>query len=268
MSDVVITDADPKPSKEPRIFFSVLVCAWNCAEYIDECLDSLLAQTFPSWECLVLDDASTDGTLDRIKAKVGDDPRFRIYANDVRATALPNLMFLIREAKGDYIALLDGDDYLTQPEALDIVFAVYNDAPNVWVTSGSYVRVPDNVRGHVRPMREGETWWTTWLFGHLLTWRRQLSLDSFEQEPESYIDIETGQPYRAAYDIPLTFAAVARAEQAGKRVAHINHILYAYRRHPLNEDVADAAAYQGRCAMKVSIFWGNKIVQWEAMASQ
>lgn len=46
-SDIILTDVEPK---EPRTFFSILTPAWNAGEFINECLDSLLTQTFPSWE--------------------------------------------------------------------------------------------------------------------------------------------------------------------------------------------------------------------------
>lgn len=265
--DIILTDADPVPLPAQRTFFSVLICCWQASAFIDECLDSLLSQTFPSWEALVLDDASTDDTLTRIKAKVGQDPRFRIYQNDTRRTALLNLIHLIQEAKGDYVAILDGDDLFSCPEALDMIFAVYNDAPSVMATSGSYMRIPDGGRGHCRAPDPLEPWWLCWCFGHTLTWRRDLSIASFKEEPRAYLDPETGHPYRSTYDLALYFPVVARAEALGGRVAHIETINYKYRRHENCDDMTNLGL-QSSCAQKISFYWAMQMNERERQAAR
>ena len=68
MGEIVITDSEPI---KVRIFFSVLVTLFNCSRWIGECLDSMLAQKFPSWNAIVIDDASTDGSWNIIQSKVG-----------------------------------------------------------------------------------------------------------------------------------------------------------------------------------------------------
>ncbi len=214
-------EPEPKQDSAPRLFFSILVCGRNVGSFVEPCLRSVLAQTFPSWECLVLDDASTDNTYEEIKRVVAADLRFRLFRTTERQTALPNLMRLIREAKGDYVFILDLDDWLKHEHVLDIVFRVYEDASTVIATSGSYERFPDGGRGHCQPVPAGADWFSGWYFGHPLTWERRLSLESFAEEPEAYLDINTGKPYDITYDLALFFPVAARAEWEGKSIAHI-----------------------------------------------
>lgn len=95
----------PGPSSaEP--FFSVIVLNWNGRQLLEECVESILAQTFDDFETIVVDNGSTDGSARMLAER---------YAN-VRTVILPaNLGFAggnnagIREAKGKYIILLNND---------------------------------------------------------------------------------------------------------------------------------------------------------------
>lgn len=244
---------------EPRTFFTVLIPLRNCEPWVGECLDSLLAQQFPSWNAIVCDDASDDGSWAVIDAKVGRDPRFRFVRNRERRTALPNLMDMVRMATGDHILILDGDDALLRHDALDIIFAVYNDSPDVIATSGQYIRWPDGGLGHCRPSQPpGVSWFEGWQYGHTLTFRRDVCVEQMDRYPQAYIDIDTGKPFASTYDLALFYPIVAWAEWHGKRVAHINIPTYLYRRWRGNDD----ADTQGRhlqllCDRKIKLIWMN-----------
>lgn len=253
----------------PRLFFSIIIPTRNAARFTEECLKSVLCQTFPSWECLFTDDASDDNTFDVAHRLVGSDPRFRLFHTSERQTALPNLMQMIRDAKGDHILILDGDDWLVHEHVLDVIYRVYEDAPSVVATSGSYaIFWPDTQslvsakRGHAREVHPDEEWFQTWPFGHPLTFRRDISIASMNEEPEAYIDVTTGKPYASTYDLALFYPISARAEWSGRRIAHIPEILYAYRRHGDNDDVADPQL-QALCARRIQLHWMNRMYQRE-----
>ncbi|HPT97702.1 MAG TPA: glycosyltransferase family A protein, partial [Armatimonadota bacterium] len=57
-------------------YFSIIIPAYNRARFLPECLDSVLAQTFTDWECIVVDDGSTDGTRELVAEYVRRDSRF------------------------------------------------------------------------------------------------------------------------------------------------------------------------------------------------
>jgi GT2 family glycosyltransferase len=87
---------------------SVIVPAYNVADYVAEALDSLLAQTMPAFEVIIIDDGSTDDTADRI-APYLVDPRFRlIRQSNGGLSAARNRG--IADARAPYIAMLDSDD--------------------------------------------------------------------------------------------------------------------------------------------------------------
>ena len=88
---------------------TVVTPAYNVAKYVGETVDSVLRQTFRDFEYLVVDDGSVDNSVDVVKAHVGDDPRFRLVAGEHRGLSAARNAG-IREAKGEYIAFLDGDD--------------------------------------------------------------------------------------------------------------------------------------------------------------
>lgn len=92
-------------------FFSIIVPVYNVAPYLRECLDSVLAQTFADWECLCVDDGSTDDSGAILDEYALRDPRFRIFhqanagVSSARNLALDNVC-------GRYFGFLDPDDIL------------------------------------------------------------------------------------------------------------------------------------------------------------
>lgn len=96
----------------PKI--SVIVPAFNVARYVGECLASVCAQTLADWECIVVDDGSTDGTAERIRENA--DPRIRLIRQANHGVSAARNAGLAG-ARGVYLLFLDGDDRL-HPDAL------------------------------------------------------------------------------------------------------------------------------------------------------
>lgn len=97
--------------------FSVIISAYNIENYIKRAIDSVLEQTFTDYELIVVNDASKDSTLEKIKEY--DDPRITIIENknNVGLGAVRNKGIAI--AQGEYIVHLDGDDSLYEPTTLE-----------------------------------------------------------------------------------------------------------------------------------------------------
>lgn len=102
-----------------NIKVSVIVATYNYGHFIDETLRSVQAQTFSDWECLVIDDASTDDTAAVVLKFVDMDPRFRYirFEKNQGVSMARNRGFA--EAKGEYIQLLDADDVIA-PQKLEV----------------------------------------------------------------------------------------------------------------------------------------------------
>lgn len=103
---------------ENKPVVSVLLITYNQAPFIAQALESILCQetSFPI-EVLIGDDCSTDGTSD-ILAQFKDDHRLRFVPRPHNLGATRNLYDLQMQAKGTYLAYLEGDDYWTDPYKL------------------------------------------------------------------------------------------------------------------------------------------------------
>lgn len=99
--------------KTPLI--SVVVAAYNTGKYIEECLNSIISQTFQDWECIIIDDASSDNTLSVIKEFAGKDQRFRYDVLPVNSgSAKVPRDKAVADAKADWILQVDSDDFIDQ----------------------------------------------------------------------------------------------------------------------------------------------------------
>lgn len=105
-----------KQHKGPRT--SIIVTNYNLHAYLKDCLDSVLSQTDKDWECIVVDDGSTDKTGIQIADSFHKkDERFIVWPMERNSYLSEARNIGIREAKGKYILPLDADDML-DPEAV------------------------------------------------------------------------------------------------------------------------------------------------------
>lgn len=120
-------DRDVEP-----VLVSVVIPAYNRAAVIGDALESVKAQTHRRWEVIVVDDGSTDGTVERIEAVARADRRIRLLRHERNRGAQAARNTGVRAATGDWIAFLDSDDrYLphslearleaARPEAVEVV---------------------------------------------------------------------------------------------------------------------------------------------------
>lgn len=89
---------------------SVIMPTYNAAPYIWEAIESVMAQTYPKWELLITDDASTDNTLNIISTYQKKDPRISVSALQSNQGSANARNVALSKAKGRYIAFLDSDD--------------------------------------------------------------------------------------------------------------------------------------------------------------
>lgn len=106
---------------------SVIMPSYNTAKYIAESIESIMNQTYPYWELIIVDDCSTDNT-DSVVENYLSDTRIRYLKNKKNSGAAISRNYALREAKGKWIAFLDSDD-VWLPEKLEtqIAFMLEND---------------------------------------------------------------------------------------------------------------------------------------------
>ncbi len=91
---------------------SIIVPCYNYAQYLGEALDSVIAQTHPNWECIIINDESTDNTEEVAQKYCKQDKRFNYLSKkNGGPSAARNLG--IKNSKGKYILPLDPDDRIT-----------------------------------------------------------------------------------------------------------------------------------------------------------
>lgn len=107
--------------------FSILIANYNNGRYLQEAIDSVLAQTYANWEVILVDDHSTDNSSE-IYEKYKDDSRFHIYYNDENRGCGYTKRRCVELSNGELLGFLDSDDKL-DPGALDMVVQEYLKKP-------------------------------------------------------------------------------------------------------------------------------------------
>lgn len=123
---------------EPLI--SIGIPCYNAERYVDYAIRSIIAQSYTNWELLIIDDGSTDGTLNKLKSY--QDSRIKIFLDGENKGISYRLNQLIDYAKGEYFARMDADDIMF-PERLSKQLELLQADPKIDVV-GSTAIVIDN----------------------------------------------------------------------------------------------------------------------------
>lgn len=202
---------------------SVIIPSFNHARYIRECVESVLSQSYPEIEIVIIDDGSTDETID-ILEEYGDRIRLirQIRGRQARARNIG-----LKESSGEWIAFLDSDDRYLPSRIEDSVAAVLND-PTIDLVWGDFRII--NANGRVIQ----EIRWAP-------------------SQPDFRLELISGNPICNAsvtvkrealcelkgFDerVPRACDGLAwyRLAARGKRFAHVPRILLDYRIHNKND---------------------------------
>jgi len=110
-------------------FFSVIVPVYNVEKYVADCVRSILSQTLPDFELIIINDGSTDKSIEVIRAAVNNDPRVLIITQSnkglsaARNTGMAN-------ARGQFVFFLDSDDYIAT-DSLAVLYSVIEKNDNI-----------------------------------------------------------------------------------------------------------------------------------------
>lgn len=142
-----ISSADAKP----RV--SVVMPVHNALPHLDEAVESILGQTYTDFEFVILDDASTDGSRERLHHWAQQDSRIRLL--EVASNLGPALSSerVARAAAGSIVARMDADD-ISYPQRLSEQLDLLDSHPEVGVVGGLY----DIIDAQGRVLRTAEPW--------------------------------------------------------------------------------------------------------------
>ena len=135
---------------------SVVVPAFNRDFIIREALESLVSQTYPNWEALIVNDGSTDATSSVVREWMKKDSRIRLIEHNERKGAQAARNTALRVARGDWIAFLDSDDRWL-PQSLEVRFKATENGSQV-VHSECYVLKEENMELFGVPPLEGHVY--------------------------------------------------------------------------------------------------------------
>lgn len=97
---------------------SVIMPAYNAEKYIEEAIQTVMAQTITDWELIVVDDCSTDATCEILRGLASADLRIRLIRNEVNSGVAKSRNHAMDVAQGQFVAFLDSDD-MWYPEKLE-----------------------------------------------------------------------------------------------------------------------------------------------------
>lgn len=138
-SEALKTEPSPVTAAHPRV--SVCIPAYQAARYLQAALDSILAQDYPDFEVVVVDNNSSDGTreiLDAIK-----DDRLRVVRNATTLPVMDNFNYAVAQSRGKFVKVFCADDLL-EPSCIAQQVAVFESNPGVALVASPTDFIDDN----------------------------------------------------------------------------------------------------------------------------
>jgi hypothetical protein len=218
---------DQTPEKERP--FVIISPSWNNADYCEEHLASIFSQNYSNYRLIYIDDASTDGTGERVRGiidRYGMRDRVTLIENSAQQGAVANLYSTIQMCSpDDIVVIVDGDDALAHEEVLTHLNTYYSDE-DVWMTFGQFIFTPSYEKGWCRPydaqlVSKGGFRRHPFWASHL----RTFYADLFHRLPIDSL-IHEGKWLPRAYDIAIMLPLL---EMCGKHAYYVDEVLYRYR---------------------------------------
>lgn len=124
--------------------FSILIANYNNGKYFKDCFESILSQTYPQWEVIIVDDHSTDNSVEIIQQIIGNDKRFKLHINEKNGGCGFSKEKCAALALGEICGFLDPDDILT-PNALERMVQSHLQYPEVALIHSKCYICDDNL---------------------------------------------------------------------------------------------------------------------------
>lgn len=176
---------------------SIAMANYNCGEFIKESIDSILSQTYKDWELIIVDDASTDNSLEIIDGY--KDARIKVIPSSQNEGLAASLNKAFAVVDGNYLARLDPDD-VALPERFEKQMDFFADNSSTSVCGSNIIQFGDVDKYITKMPSESEKLWAYIPFGSPLahsTW--MINLSQFESIP--FYNSE----YRSSQDYELMF---------------------------------------------------------------
>jgi len=222
-------------------------CFWNAEKYIKNCIRTLKSQTDRDFEVYLIDDMSTDNTVEVTKKLIDGDSRFKLIINQEKKFKLRNLDELITQFNDEDIVIeIDGDDFLLTSDVVSDIKNIYSDG-NVWLTNGSFM-YSDGNPGFSSKCNPETVRKDVFLFSHLRTWKSFL----WKAIPDSYLRDDDGSYFKSAADVAYTFSLLELAGNENYRFLSKLYYVYnaesPYNDHKIGSATGGGHREQERCS--------------------
>jgi glycosyltransferase involved in cell wall biosynthesis len=224
-----------------------VVCVWNAEKYIKNCIRTLKSQQDTDFKVYLIDDMSTDTTVDVIKSLIQGDERFSLIINEEKKFKLKNLDEIITTFDDEDIVIeLDGDDFLLNSNVVGDIRRVYSDK-KIWLTNGSFMYTNGDP-GFSQKCNPNTVRKDAFRFSHLRTWKSFL----WKAIPKNYLRDDNGEYFKSAADVAYTFSLLELAGEENYRF--LPELYYVYNAEsPYNDHKPGSATGGGhqeqeRCA--------------------
>ena len=210
---------------------------YNVEQWIETTIQSVKNQNYENFQCVLVDDISTDKTVEMVKTLIKGDKRFKLVQNTEKKFALRNIAEAIEISKpssDDVIINLDGDDWFPNSNVLSYLNKVYENK-DVWMTYGNHMNWPDveppwPLFPHPKEVVENNSFRDfRYLASHLRSFKHKLWT---HVKKEDLCD-DDGEYFKVTADLAIMFPL---CELAGVHAKFLDEILYVYNNHnPLND---------------------------------
>ncbi|WPO79500.1 glycosyltransferase family 2 protein [Flavobacterium sp. KACC 22761] len=202
--------------------FSILVANYNNGHFFKDCYESVLNQTYYNWEVIIVDDASTDNSVEIIKQITGDDSRFKLFENKNNKGCGYTKNRCAQLAQGEILGFLDPDDALKE-NALEVMVSEHIKILKAAIITSKYefVDLEMNFKeaskyGSFVPSNKSYLTYAKGALTHFATFKKSFYLDS------PGIDSKM----KRAVDQDLYY----KLEETGSH-SFVDKVLYSYRVH-------------------------------------
>jgi glycosyltransferase involved in cell wall biosynthesis len=210
---------------------------YNCENYIERCLGSIMGQSFNDFKCYITDDLSTDKSFELTKKMIKDDDRFILIKNDKKLYQPGNYDQIIRNnpdiSDDEIIVEIDGDDWLPNSKCLEKIISVYQNE-DIWITNGSF-KYSSGANGFSsKQIINSNLRYSRMTCSHMRTWRAFL----WRMINEDDLKDENGEYWKVTGDLSFMYPML---EMAGDEHYHfIDDIIYVYNeQNPINDHKVD-----------------------------
>lgn len=219
---------------------SIIMPAYNAEKYITEAISSVLAQTYPDWELLIIDDASTDRTAEIARNFSQKDLRIHYYHNNTNLGVSQSRMRGVGLSAGIWIAFLDSDD-IWRADKLEkqSSLCVKNPSAALVYTASAFMDDSGNYYAYIMRAKPKVSY-NELLYGNILSCssimvkktliqKYPMKDDSIHEDYATWLQILREIPYAYGIDEPLLVYRLTDSSKSSNRIKSGKMVYKTYR---------------------------------------